>query len=74
MKAKGGRNIIPTYEKGSKLKAGQVCPRQPVSFRTRTITQTTASQVKENVLWSVSQDVDLVVPKPLTPPIELSQL
>lgn len=74
MRAKRGRNIIPTYKKRSKLKPGKVCPRQLVSFRTRTITQTTASQVKERVLWSVSQDVNLVVLSPLTPPVELSQL
>ena len=64
---------FPLRRRRSKLKAEKVCPRQSVSFRARTTTPTT-TQVKESVLRSVSQDVHLVVPSPLTLPIELSQL
>ena len=64
---------FPLRRRRSKLTAEKVCPRQSVSFRARTTTPT-MTQVKESVLRSVSQDVHLVVPSPLTPPIELSQL
>lgn len=38
------------------------------SLSLRTRASSTASQVKESVLWSMSQDVDLVVLSHFTPP------